>query len=139
MNNESVENKVERKPLELSDYARRAKNASAKKYRENHKEQLSAYAKKYRAEHLEELRAYSREYQRTHREQIRKKRIEYWERKGKEQMLMADKLSEDIKKNKNLPEEAQAFLRNEQVSIYDEIIADDSENPIEEPDTDKKE
>lgn len=138
MNNEAVENKTERKPLELSDYARKAKNASAKKYRETHKEQLSAYAKKYRAEHLEELRAYSREYQRTHREQIRKKRIEYWERKGKEQMEWADKLSEDIKKNKNLPEEEQEYLRSEQVSIYGEIISDDTENPIAEPDSDKE-
>ena len=130
MEREAVK-KTERRPLPLSENARKAKNAQQKKYREAHKEQIAEYAKKYRAEHLEELRAYNRDYQRRNREQLRQKRIEYWERKGQEQMKTADEVS-------NLIEESETdssiwykdAYRTEIVASADAIITYKTENPI---------
>lgn len=128
LNKDSMQTK--RKPLPLSEEARKAKNESARRYRERHKEQIAEYAKKYRAEHLEELRAYSREYQRTHREQIRAKQVEYWERKGKEQMSMADALNQTIEDSKDLPENVQEGIRKATVAMFDELMTDKAENPV---------
>lgn len=125
---ENIVKNAERKPLPLSEYARKAKNAQQKKYRERHRAEIAEYAKKYRAEHLEELRAYNREYQRTHREQIRQKRIEYWERKGKEQMSMADDVDKAIKDAPT--EDEKEIMRNVTIGMFDEMLTDERENPV---------
>lgn len=127
MKNTEEKTKTERRPLPLSENARKAKNAHQKEYRERHKEQIAEYAKKYRAEHLEELRAYNRDYQRRNREQLRQKRIEYWERKGAEQMKTADEVSELIEESET---DSAVWARKEIIGSVDALITYKTENPI---------
>ena len=75
----------------VNSYCRECKRKQAKKYYEEHKEEVNEYNKKYHEEHKEEINEYNKKYREEHKDYYKEYKREYYEN-NKEIILEKSKI-----------------------------------------------